>query len=120
MIFEIQLSISTLHLPQILHLPLRDVILQSILAPDVDHLPGNQALTQAQRAQRTRIPKLIWRIAVDLPGDDSGRVAHGLLKANGSRTPIMRCNVDVEPGQVDAWTDIDGYSAQIGGKVSHA
>jgi hypothetical protein len=60
------------------------------------------------------------RLAIDLASDNPRCVAHCLLEANRSYTPIVRSYVDIEPREIDARPVVHGDRAKERGKVLHA
>jgi hypothetical protein len=100
MIPELYLPIPTLHSPLILHLALRNSLLQHILLLHIPNLPRNQALTQTQRSKREAIPQFIRRGSVDLACYSAGCVAHRLLETDGGCAAVVRRYVYVEPGEL--------------------
>lgn len=59
----------------------------------------------------------IWRLTVDLSGDNSSRVTDRLLDTDGRSPAVLGCHVDIEPRKVQASTVVDSNGAYKGGKV---
>lgn len=117
MIPEIHLSITRLHPPLVLHLPPHNPLLHRILLPHIPNLARYQTLAQTQRPKTKAISQLIRRRSINLARHSAGSVAHRLLEPDGSRAPVVRRDVHVEPGEVYAGPNIDGYGTEVGCEI---
>ena len=106
MISEIQLSIPALDFSGILDLSGGDLLLSLIPPSYVPHLNQDENLRQAQRSQGEGMAKHVRGLSVYLARYDSSGIAHRLLKPNGGGSPVVRGDVDPEPGDVQPDTDI--------------
>lgn len=70
MILEVQLPVTSLDLPGIGNLSLCNLLLQAVLATDVQVLGHNQNLRHAKGADGEGIAQNIRRLPVNLTGDD--------------------------------------------------
>lgn len=111
---EIQLPITSLNLPRILHLTTCNLPLHLVAPPDVQPLRNDQQLRNTQRTDRERVTQQIRRSTVDLSRDDARRVTDGLLHADSRGPAVVRRDVDVEPRQVQPGTVVHGHGAQEG------
>lgn len=111
MVFEIQLPISSLHLPRILNLATCNLRLLGRASLDIKGLAYNQHLRQAEDTQRKSVAQLIRWASVNLSGHNSGNVTNRLLHADGCCAAVMRRNVYIEPCNVETWAGVDGNSA---------
>lgn len=118
MIPEFQLPITRCDASGIL-LALLNFALFLILRSDIQRMRGNHALRYNQGTQRKRVTKNIRRTAIDLSGDDTGAVADCLLDTNGECSTVMRCDVDVQPGDVQANAGVRSYAAEECCEVSN-
>lgn len=116
MVLEVQITITRLNSPLILHLSTRDLGLLRRALLEIPNLEQDQQLGNDQRAQGKAMAKHIRAVSVDLPGNDTGSVAYGLLHANGSSTTVVGCYVDIEPGNVEARTVVDSNGAEESGE----
>ena len=120
MVLEVQFQMSCLYPPVISNLPICDSVLLEIASSDVKHLTHNQRFGQAQSSKRESMTEPIWRLAVDLTRNDTRGVAHRLLESNSGCAPVMRSNVDVEPGEIDSRAIVYSDSAKESSEVFHA
>jgi hypothetical protein len=120
MVFEIQLPVSSLHLPRILNLATCNLRLLGRAPLNINGLAHNQHLRQTEDTQRESVAQLVGCFSVDLSSHNSGNITHRLLHADSGCAAVMRRNVHVEPCDVETWACVDGNSAQEGGEELNA
>lgn len=116
MVFEIQLPVSSLHLPRILNLAACNLGLLGCAPLDINGLTHNQHLRHTEDTQREPMAQLVRCLSVDLSCHNSGNITNRLLHADGGCAAVMRRNVHIKPGDVETWTSVDGNGTQEGGK----
>lgn len=113
MVSELHLAIACLHSSRVFLLTRQYVLFHLILPSQVHCMKRDNYLRYHQRTQRERIPQYIRRRAVYLPRYDTGTIAHRLLQTDGKCTPVLRRNVNVQPGDVQSDTCVDSHTAEI-------
>jgi hypothetical protein len=106
MVLEIYSSVSGLHLSRVL-LAICDSVLDIVAVSEVEPLASNQDLCHTKSSERERVAEEIRTLPVDLSCHYTCSVADSLLKADSSRSAILRCDVDVQPTHVQSRSVVD-------------
>lgn len=112
MVLKIWRSISCLDLPRILQLARQDLLLYLIAATNVRPIQQNKNLRHAERRHREDVAQLVGRRAVNLASDDTGGVSDAQLHAACRGAAVVRCDINIKPGQVESCAVVHRHSAQ--------